>query len=121
MYFGHWINLYLERPIPRICPITETHARGMFVLLSKVDDILSADEMSTLRSLARSCASLIKDRLQNRLPEADEVSHKEVGELDRTIGESSCWMIIATVAGMWGQKDLWMDAKEMLSGVSTGV
>jgi hypothetical protein len=30
------------------------------------------------------------------------------------MGETACWMIVAAVTGVWGQKDLWMDAEETL-------
>lgn len=111
MYFAHWINLYLEEPAPRICTITETHARWMFALLSRVDDYLSADETSTLRSLARGCIGLVKDRLERR-------SSPDAGAEDTqnaAIAEASCWMVVAAVVGLWGQHDLWQDAESMLA------
>ncbi|EKM59252.1 uncharacterized protein PHACADRAFT_136695 [Phanerochaete carnosa HHB-10118-sp] len=110
MYFAHWINLYLEEPVPRVCMITETHARWMFALLSWVDDYLSADEMSTLRSLARGCIGLIGDRLGR--PKSD-VGPEDTE--DAAIAETSCWLIIAAVTGLWGQYDLWQDAESMLA------
>lgn len=30
------------------------------------------------------------------------------------VEEKACWMIVAAVAGVWGQKDLWVDAADML-------
>ena len=111
MYFAHWITLYLEEPAPGPCTITETHARWMFALLSRVDDYLSADEMSTLRSLARACMGLIKDRMGRR-PSPDAGMEDEGSA---TIAETSCWLIVAAVVGLWGQRDLWQDAESMLA------
>lgn len=117
MYFSHWISLYLEDDNPGACTITETHGRWMFALLSRVDDYLSADEMSTLRSLARGCMGLIKDRLQRRDAQAAP-DVEAVGAVDfPSIGETSCWLIIAAVVGLWGQRDLWQDAESMLANV----
>ena len=115
MYFAHWISLYLEKPRPRECTITETHARWMFALLSRVDDYLSADEMSTLRSLARGCMGLIKDRLQSKSAPDVELSDAEAV----AIAEASCWLIIAAVVGLWGQRDLWQDAESMLADLGS--
>ena len=114
MYFAHWISLYLEQSSPPVYTITETHARWMFALLSRVDDYLTADEMSTLRSLARGCMGLIKDILQRRPGAAPGV------ELDvNVIAETSCWLVIAAVVGHWGQRDLWQDAESMLADVES--
>lgn len=115
MYFAHWINLSLEKPFSRECAITETHGRWMFALLSRVDDYLTADEMSTLRSLARGCMDLIKHRLQQRADGAAPDVEADVGDV--TIAETSCWLVIAAVIGLWGQRDLWQDAESMLANV----
>ncbi|KAG6833939.1 hypothetical protein H0H87_007950 [Tephrocybe sp. NHM501043] len=48
MYFTHWINVHLQRPDPSSRPI-ETHARWIFALLTKVDEVLiSPDDMNLL-------------------------------------------------------------------------
>lgn len=117
MYFAHWINLYLEQASPQACAITETHARWMFALLSRVDDFLSADEMSTLRSLARGCMGLIKDILQKRAQRTAPDVETDVG--DPGIAETSCWLVVAAVAGLWGQRDLWQDAESMLADIES--
>ena len=109
MYFAHWINLYLEEDAPKKYTITEAHARWMFVLLSRVDEYISADETSTLRSLARSCMGLIKERRTIASP--DSGMGVESAEL---VTEPSCWMIITAVVGIWAQRDLWQDAEAML-------
>lgn len=115
MYFTHWINLRLEQPHPRVSNITETHARWVFSLLSRVEDYVSADDMSLLRSLARACIGLLKERLQYRLT-GDQTSVDE-----ELISESSCWMVITAVIGLWAQRDLWMDVESMLSEITPAV
>lgn len=116
MYFAHWISVYLEKPSLEVRTITETHARWMFALLSRVDDYLSADEMSTLRSLARGCMGLIKAALQRRAKHAPPDVSADGG--DAGIAETSCWLVVAAVVGIWGQRDLWQDAESMLADVS---
>ncbi|KAH9938355.1 uncharacterized protein B0H18DRAFT_11966 [Fomitopsis serialis] len=113
MYFTHWIILHLERgsaPSPHV--LTDTHSRWIFALLSRVRDDVSADEMSTLRSLARACMSLIEERKRATSNVASSSQGKAVGLFP--MNESGCWMIITLVIGIWGQRDLWQDAEAML-------
>ncbi|KAG7449008.1 uncharacterized protein BT62DRAFT_929006 [Guyanagaster necrorhizus] len=109
MYFTHWINLHLDDerspPFPRLA---EVHAQWIFFLLTRVEDYISADDMSSLRSLARACLALLKVLLYEE---------KEARPKDSGIGKNSCWIIISTVAGIWGQQDLWMDAEGMLNSI----
>ncbi|KAI0089125.1 hypothetical protein BDY19DRAFT_944290 [Irpex rosettiformis] len=125
MYFAHWINLHLEDEVPQESQlqyvVTETHAKWMFVLLARVDDFISADEMSTLRSLARGCLGLIKLRMQQR---GSTIAIGDVSGMRDTfsattsaevISETSCWMIVTAIIGLWAQRDLWQDAEDMLA------
>ncbi|KAK0206329.1 hypothetical protein DFS33DRAFT_1381442 [Desarmillaria ectypa] len=111
MYFTHWINLHLDDerspPFPRLA---EVHAQWIFFLLTRVDDYISADDTSLLRSLARACLALLKVLLY----EEKQAEPKGSG-----IGKNSCWIIISTVAGIWGQQDLWIDAEEMLNSIGS--
>ncbi|TFY69407.1 hypothetical protein EVJ58_g419 [Rhodofomes roseus] len=114
MYFTHWINLRLERdaaPSPHL--VTEAHSRWMFTLLSRVEDYVSADETSLLRSLARACISLIEETRREIAGSSGDTSPVESSPLEPT-----CWMIITAVVSIWGQKDLWMDAEAMLRRLS---
>ena len=112
MYFSHWISLHLEGSNAKVDTITETHGRWMFALLSRVDDYLTGDEMSTLRSLARGCMGLIKQQLTGDVAG---------GRSDIAISETSCWLIISAVVGLWGQRDLWQDAESMLPRIGSAV
>lgn len=116
MYFTHWINVHLEHPTPS-SGIIESHARWIFVLLSRVEDQISADDMSLLRNLARACLSLLRVLIQERsTPPVSEESVK-LGLEENSggfISERSCWIILATIVGVWAQRDLWMDAEDML-------
>jgi hypothetical protein len=101
MYFTHWTNLHLQ-PEKR-CRVTQTHARWIFVLLSRVDDYISADDMHLLRNLARAYLALLKDLI-----------HSKMERVAEDINAASCWLIISTVVGIWGQRDLWMEAEEIM-------
>jgi hypothetical protein len=107
MYFNHWITTYLEQPDRRDLRLTETHGRWIFALLSRVDEYLSADDQSLLRTLARSCMGLIRFHLSTK-------EDKE-GNLGDEIQPESCWLIITAIIGVWAQHDLWSDAERMLA------
>lgn len=107
MYFAHWMNIHLQHPAEPTFAILESHARWMFALLAKVEDFISADDMSQLRSLARACLELLVRRRKAGVP--DDLTSK-IG-----MAETSCWMIFTTVSGIWGQSDLWLDAETLLA------
>ncbi|KAH9894433.1 hypothetical protein C8Q73DRAFT_745923 [Cubamyces lactineus] len=112
MYFTHWINLRLDSPTLSVTDITQSHARWMFTLLSRVDDWISSDETSLLRNLARACISLMAARRRRRAAENED---PEEGEDVKVMDDTSCWMIIGAITGMWGQTDLWTDAEVSLN------
>ncbi|TCD69845.1 hypothetical protein EIP91_005922 [Steccherinum ochraceum] len=111
MYFTHWINVFLEQPQPRNTHMTEAHARWMFSLLSRVEDYVTADETSLLRSLARACMSFMKDALlqPSSAPQTDMD--------DERMSVRSCWFILVIVVDIWAQRDLWMDLEDMLATI----
>lgn len=116
--------MHLGQPELSSAQMTETHARWIFVLLSRVEDFISADDMSLLRSLARASLALLKQSMQ-RSSSIGAVIPTEAVPVNATqrdgdvISERSCWMIITAVAGVWGQRDLWIDAEAMLISAAT--
>lgn len=123
MYFTYWINFHLQqKELPSSC-LTETHARWIFVLMTKVEDHISADDMSLLRNLARACLALMKELIRKRfyIANTEDIEGDGSEEVVRVnhelMGERSCWLIVSVVVGLWGQRDLWMDAEIMLSSL----
>jgi len=110
MYFAHWMNVHLQHPAEPTFTILESHARWMFVLLAKVEDFISADDMSQLRSLARACLELLVRRLKAEMPGVPDNVSSKIGMTD-----ASCWIIFTAVSGIWGQSDLWRDAEKLLA------
>ncbi|KAH9482756.1 hypothetical protein JR316_0004856 [Psilocybe cubensis] len=107
MYFTHWINLYLKEPEPQQHLPTECHARWIFVLLSRIDDFISSDDLHLLRNLARACLALLGHIKKQQQTSSCKPPSKRMGE-------NACWIIITTIAGVWKQRDLWMDAESIL-------
>lgn len=122
MYFTHWINVHLAQPDLSSSRMSEVHARWIFVLLSRVDDYITADDISLLRNLARASLALLKELMQKKhLHDAEQVSKVSQDEEeydDLNMSERSCWILITAIAGVWGQKDLWMDVDTMLAGLT---
>ncbi|KII94944.1 hypothetical protein PLICRDRAFT_96767 [Plicaturopsis crispa FD-325 SS-3] len=117
MYFTHWINLHLRQPDPPSSCLTETHARWIFVLLSRIEEHITADDMSLLRDLARACLALLKEHRQRQSKAADETAVTSPDAAVSDMSERSCWIIISAVVEVWGQRDLWMDAESSLTGI----
>jgi hypothetical protein len=122
MYFTHWINVHLAQPDLLSSRVTETHAHWIFVLLSRVEDYMSADDMSLLRNLARASLALLKELMRRRnlgdkFEEISKIGREEERD-DFYMSERSCWIIITAVAGVWGQRDLWMDVDSMLANLT---
>ena len=97
--------------------LTDVHARWIFALLSRVHDYLMADDVSLLRNLARACLALIEKTLQFRALGRDSAGIPQ-GRIP-TMGGSACWIIVAAVAGHWGQRDIWLEAETLLQGSSS--
>lgn len=117
MYFTHWIKLHVqENSLPRL---SETHAQWMFVLLAQVEDHISADSMSLLRSLVRACLTLLKVIIKEQADTVVTAPGPDMKSPDGVvlISQTSCWMVISAIVEIWGQRDLWMDAEDMLRSI----
>ncbi|KAJ3518077.1 hypothetical protein NLJ89_g95 [Agrocybe chaxingu] len=114
MYFAHWIQQHLNAPESSVYLPLESHARWMFALLSRINDYISADDMNLLRNLARACLALLKAiKREQKTRSSQTIQLCTEGKM----GETSCWIIITTVAEIWKQRDIWIDAHDMLTQV----
>lgn len=104
MYFNHWITLFGTEPGTPDKQIISVHARWMFALLSRVDEQISADDMSLLRQLARSILKLLK---YAREEDSSDAEVKAISKID-------CWIVFTIIATVWSQHDLWTDAEDAL-------
>ena len=91
----------------------------MFTLLGMLDDNLTSYDISTLRSLARSCLRLIKvmSDAQRELTSTGDPTNVTVST-DSSSGSSQerafggYWIVFAAIANVWGQTDLWDEARQ---------
>ncbi|KAJ4478329.1 hypothetical protein J3R30DRAFT_3480519 [Lentinula aciculospora] len=134
MYSTYWMNQHLtedrQPPFPRP---TQTHLQWVFALLTRVGEYISADDMNLLRNLTRACIVLLKVIICERTfidsdpgladkgvaMEEKAVERKDEEEKDKvkTDSQTACWMIITAVIGIWAQRDLWVDAEDMLKSI----
>lgn len=122
MYFTHWMNLSLQELPTSKHQMTESHARWMFALLTRIDDYVPADDMCLLRNFARACLETLKLVLQRRLVGGEtSASNTTTTALvsHPPMSESACWILISTVVGVWAQRDLWMDTEDAVAGILT--
>lgn len=120
MYFTFWIHRYLREPDFPNFQMTDTHARWICSLLLRVDIYISADDMNLLRNLARACFAFTKIAISERPRSICSEVKRSAGPMRATqpMGEQACWLIVSGIVGIWGQKDLWMDAEDQF--FSTG-
>lgn len=116
---------------------TDAHMRWIFALLTRIDLLCSADEMNSLRNLARTCLALIaivRRRKAGTPSPSARSTHDELADTkepdssgtgtcepplnyegdSETLSECSMWMVFCAVTCIWGQRDLWNDAEDML-------
>lgn len=90
------------------------HSRWLFALLLKLDGRLVSEEISTLRTLARACvAAITLSRIRRKAVQSRSNKQESQGsDKERTrLDEAGGWMVVTIVAGVWGQSDLWDDAR----------
>lgn len=101
------------------------HARWVFALLAKLDGRLVGDEISTLRVLARAGIERVvheryrravkKSLRKQQQPQASDGN--DGGEV--MMSEMGAWMIVCAVSSIWGQHDLWDDARADLAKIAS--
>jgi hypothetical protein len=91
------------------------------------------NDVSTIRMVARSCIRFVKAAVDRNLPAMPKDQGLSVDPIEKGSDESGTiddqhtatlspfkrlggyWMVIAAVVGVWGQRDLWDEAREQLS------
>jgi hypothetical protein len=91
-------------------PATPTLAPGLarwaFALLAHLDPttgLLTGEQTSHLRSLARACLAVIEAHVEALVADGDRARWLGPAKVEERMG---CWMIWAAVVGVWAQRDL---------------
>lgn len=103
----------LRPPVP-----TAHEGAWIMSLLSALSSLLSGDDISTLRTLAKTVlilgGSSLRALTRYEAERGDDAAgmngaaagHRVRDEEDAE-GRARCWMVVAVIAGVWGQTDLW--------------
>jgi hypothetical protein len=75
--------------------VTEHDLKWILGLLSVADSLLESSDISTLRTLARTC---IEGAELLATGDAADAAQKQI---------AGCWMVVAAISGIWGQSDIW--------------
>lgn len=99
----------VARPKPRRPLPTSEETDWILSLLTALEILLSGDDVATLRDLGKLLSSLAE--ASGREADKREVAKRSqeeciLDEVDAE-GRAKCWMIVAVIADVWGQKDLW--------------
>lgn len=84
-------------------------ARWAFALLAHVDPtagLLSGEQTSTLRSLARACQDVVGAHARALAADTDADGRGRWLGARRVEERAGCWMVWAAVVGVWAQRDL---------------
>ncbi|CAO1630198.1 unnamed protein product [Parajaminaea phylloscopi] len=123
-HLPYWITLPL--PAERAVPLTSEQSDALgpamppilsqwcFAAMAKLDRWLVSDEISILRTLARASIASIALRRRRVLASYPGASPSMV--IDQK-AESGAWTVVAIVAGLWGQNDLWEAAEQDLATI----
>ncbi|QRV72890.1 SIP1 domain-containing protein [Ceratobasidium sp. AG-Ba] len=122
MFISHWIRKSLENissttppnPLTRPFYFPRHHQQWAFALLAQLDTSLRSEEISHLRELARACIDAIKEDLEFDGPAfvPPTLEDSITAKYTHLIGT---WMIVGAVASVWGQRDMWEHAEDVLS------
>jgi len=92
-------------------PLPTAHeVHWILSLLSRLNDLLDGDDLSNLRLLAKTVVEMVEA--------SEKALEKSRGKAERTMEErregdeedearARCWMLVAAIAGVWKQEDLW--------------
>ncbi|KAJ1309022.1 hypothetical protein OPQ81_004703 [Rhizoctonia solani] len=119
MFMAHWMRRSLEHappPKPRPSHFPKHHQQWTFSLLAHLDTGLRSEEISHLRELARACIAVIREDLESDGPTiVDQDAVGGNGREGKYTHLTGTWMIVGAIASIWGQRDMWQNAEEVLA------
>jgi hypothetical protein len=91
-----------EATTPSRVFLTSAESQYLISLLLSLDSLLTSDEISTLRDVARTCADVV-----NELEKPEDLVNTQDDPQKLQEVKAGCWMIVMAVLEGWGQRDLW--------------
>lgn len=101
-----------SRPSVGRAPLPSAHeSHWMLSLLTRLEQVLDGDDLSTLRQLAKTLSKLIeaseKVTAGRTRPSSGRTMEARRVDEEEAEGRARCWMIVAAIASVWAQGDLW--------------
>jgi hypothetical protein len=97
-----------------VAPLPSPHeVHWILSLLSRLNDLLDGDDLSNLRLLGKTLVEMIEASEKAPVLAVKKDSGKGKTIEERRIrneeeeARARCWMIVAAIAGVWKQEDLW--------------
>lgn len=98
------------KKLPPRAPLpTSLETDWILSLLARLESLLNGDDIATLRDLARMLSTLAEasgKQSEKRDLRGRSQEQKDLDEAEAE-GRAKSWMIIAVIAGCWGQQDMW--------------
>lgn len=93
-------------------PLPTAHeSHWLLSLLTRLDRLLDGEDLANLRQLAKTLAQLAEGSAKKSGVLASTVGGRTMQQRleaeEEAEGRARCWMIVAAIAGVWAQGDLW--------------
>jgi len=108
------------KPPPAVAPRpplpTAHESHWILSALTRLEQLLDGEDLSSLRLLAKTLASMAEVSEAAREKRAKAAAGVKAGgrsmqerleDEEEAEGRARCWMIVAAIAGVWAQADLW--------------
>lgn len=83
----------------------------MLSLLTRLEQVLDGDDLATLRQLAKTLVQLVEEaeraKAARTRPEGGWSMETRREDEQEAEEKARCWMIVAAIASVWAQRDLW--------------
>lgn len=101
-----------SRPAVGRPPLPSAHeSHWMLSLLTRLEQVLDGDDLATLRQLAKTLVQLVEEaeraKAARTRPEEGWSMETRRGDEQEAEEKARCWMIVAAIASVWAQRDLW--------------
>ncbi|GAA5996726.1 SIP1 domain-containing protein [Rhodotorula paludigena] len=96
-------------PAPPLPSAHESH--WLLSILTRLEQVLDGDDLSTLRLLGKTLAGMAEAseaaRAKRVAPAGGRSMQERREDEEEAEGRARCWMVVAAIAGVWAQGDLW--------------